>query len=114
WFELDGHLDFGGQAVPLPAILDAVRRGESMVALGDGSMGMVPEDWLKKYGLLAELGTAEGGHLRFGKAQAGLLDALLAAQPEIRSDAAFDAVRRQLHSFEGVRSLKAPTGFHGE
>jgi superfamily II DNA or RNA helicase len=114
WFELDGHVDFGGQGVPLPELLAAARRGETMVALSDGSMGMLPEDWLKKYGMLAELGTSANGHLRFCKAQAGLLDALLAAQPGIRFDAAFGAVRQQLHKFEGVKAFKAPAGFQGE
>ena len=86
WFELGGAVDFGGQSVPLPDLLAAARRGETMVELGDGSMGMLPEDWLKKYGLLADLGTSDEGGIRFGRAQAGLLDALLAAQPEIKVD----------------------------
>jgi hypothetical protein len=85
-----------------------------MVALGDGSMGMLPEDWLKKYGMLADLGTAEDGCLRFGNEQAGLLDALLAAQPEIRCDEAFTKVRERLHKFEGIEPMDAPAGFHGE
>ena len=115
WFELGGQVDFGGQNVPLPELLAAARRGDTMVALGDGSMGMLPEDWLRKYGLLAELGsTAEGGGLRFGKAQAGLLDALLAAQPGSRADASFEKVRKQLRGFEGVEPLEAPAGFQGE
>jgi SNF2-related domain/Helicase conserved C-terminal domain/SWIM zinc finger len=114
WFELKGNVDFGGQGVSLPEVLAAAGRGETMVALSDGSIGMLPEEWLKKYGLLAELGSSQNGHLRFSRAQAGLLDALLAAQPGIRFDAGFGAVRQQLHSFEGVRSLKAPAGFQGE
>ena len=32
-----------------------------MIELGDGSMGMLPEEWLKKYGMLADLGTSENG-----------------------------------------------------
>ena len=114
WFELGGQVDFGGQELSLPDLLAAARRGETMVTLGDGSMGMLPEDWLKKYGMLVDLGTAEDGHLRFSSAQAGLLDALLAAQPEIRVDAAFQKVRESLHRFEGVEPLDAPAGFHGE
>src|SRR5262249_31072653 len=78
------------------------------------SMGMLPEDWLKKYGMLAELGTSENGHIQFAAAQAGLLDALLAAQPEIRIDAAFHKVRQSLHRFEGGEPLEAPPGVHGE
>ena len=115
WFELGGQVDYGGgQGVSLPDLLAAARRGETMVTLGDGSMGMLPEDWLKKYGLLADLGTPENGALRFSTSQAALLDSLLAAQPEIQVDAAFQKVRQSLHKFEGVKPLDAPPGFHGE
>ncbi len=116
WFELGGQVDFGGQSVPLPDLLAAARRGETMVTLGDGSMGMLPEDWLKKYGMLADLGNAEdeNGPIRFGKAQAGLLDALLASQPEIKLDIGFGKVRQALPRFEGVHPKEAPAGFRGE
>ena len=100
---------------PCPSLLDAARRGETMVSLGDGSIGMLPEDWLKKYGMLVDLGAAENGHVRFSSAQAGLLDALLAAQPEIQVDAGFTKVRRVAPPVRwGQRPLEAPAGFHGE
>ena len=114
WFELSGQVDFGGQSLSLPDVLAAARRGETMIALDDGSMGMLPEDWLKKYGLLADLGSANADGLRFGKAQAGLLDALLAAQPGSKCDVAFTKVRKELHAFEGVAPLEAPPNFQGE
>ena len=114
WFELDGHVDYGGATIPLPELLAAARRGETTVTLSDGSVGMLPEEWIKKYGLLVDLGTEEEGHIRFGSAQAGVLDALVNAQPEIRIDAAFEKVRQSLTKFEGVVSLEAPSGFHGE
>ena len=96
------------QRVSLPDLLAAARRGETMVTLGDGSMGMLPEEWLKKYGMLVDLGTEEDGHLRFGNAQAGLLDALLAAQPEIRVDAAFEKVRQSAPPVRGGRAARGP------
>jgi superfamily II DNA or RNA helicase len=115
WFELNGQVDFGGQQVPLPKILEAARRGDTMIALGDGSVGMLPEDWLRQYGMLADLGiaTAEGG-LRFGRAQAGLLDTLLANQPGSQADPEFTKVRQELKAFEGIEPLDAPAGFQGE
>jgi superfamily II DNA or RNA helicase len=114
WFELNGGIEYGEQKVNLPDLLAAARRGESMIELGDGSMGMLPEEWLKKYGMLADLATAEDGSLRFTSAQAGMLDALLAAQPEIQVDAAFEKVRENLRQFEGIVPLDSPPGFHGE
>ncbi len=114
WFELGGKIDYGDQSISLPDLLAAARRGDGMVALGDGSMGMLPDDWLKKYGLLVELGNAENDALRFNTSQAGLLDSLLAAQPEIQVDAAFAKIRKSIHQFEGVEALEAPPGFQGE
>ena len=43
-----------------------------------------------------------------------MLDALLAAQPEIQVDAAFEKVRQNLRQFEGVVAIDSPPGFHGE
>jgi len=114
WFELDGGIQYGDQKVSLPDLLAAAQRGESMIELGDGSMGMLPEEWLKKYGMLADLATVADGSLRFSSAQAGMLDALLAAQPETQVDAAFDKVRQNLRQFEGVVAIDSPPGFHGE
>jgi SNF2 family DNA or RNA helicase len=98
----------------LPDLLAAARRGDTTVTLSDGSVGMLPEEWLKKYGMLVDLGTEQDGRLRFGSAQAGLLDTLLAAQPGVRVDEAFEKVRKSLHSFEGIAPQEAPPGFHGE
>ncbi len=114
WFELDGAVDYGGQKVSLPDLLAAAQSGETMITLGDGSVGVLPEDWLKRYGMLAELGTSEEGRVRFGKAQAGLVDALLASQPQIAVDPGFQAVRKMLRGFEGVHAAEAPPGFQGE
>ena len=114
WFELEGEVEYGDQKVSLPELLVAARRGESMIELGDGSMGMLPEEWLKKYGMFVDLATAANGSLRFSSAQAGILDALLAAQPEIEVDAPFEKVRQNLRQFQGVAPLDSPPGFHGE
>lgn len=115
WFELDGRVTFGSQDVSLPQILEAARRGDTMIALGDGSIGMLPDEWLRKYGLLADLGTAtEEGTLRFSRTQAGLLDAMLAEQGENLADANFTRVREELRAFAGVEPLDAPPGFQGE
>src|SRR5205085_4235298 len=65
WFELDGTVDFGGTVAHLPALLAALRRGDNAVPLGDGTYGILPEEWLKKYGMVAGLGKVEGDRLRF-------------------------------------------------
>ena len=114
WFDLNGKVDFGGQFVSLPTLLAAMRRGESVVPLGDGTFGLLPEEWLAKYAPLAAVATAEDDALRFNKTQVGLLDALLALQPESTVDETFRKTRDELLHFQGVVAGDAPEGFVGE
>lgn len=113
WFELNGKVDFGDQVIALPALLAALENGENTVVLDDGTLGILPEEWLKRYTTLAGLGEAKGETLRFTRAQAGFLDALLASMPEARCDEAFERVRNDLKNFTRIESLPAPEQFRG-
>ena len=113
WFEMHGSAEFGGSSVSLPRLLKALKRREQTIPLDDGSFGILPEEWFQKYGMLAGLGTAEGDRVLFRRSQAGLLDALLASQPEVSCDEVFEKVRSELHSFGGVAAQEAPAGFNG-
>ena len=86
-----------------------------MIELGDGSMGMLPEEWLKKYGMLVDLGNRrEDGHLRFSH---------VAGRHARRAPgrAAGDPGRRRLREgpaepapVRGGRGARLAAGFHGE
>ncbi|MFO0863207.1 MAG: SNF2-related protein [Gemmataceae bacterium] len=114
WFDLEGQVDLEGCSVPFPQLLAALRNKENVVVLDDGTMGVLPEEWLKKYALLAGLGKSKGDALRFTKGQVGLLDALLAEQPEAVFDEAFQKARERFRSFSGIHPAEAPADFRGE
>ena len=63
---------------------------------------------------MAGLGTAHGAQVRFTRAQVGLLDAMVASQPEVTVDETFARAREELQRFDGIRSAAAPAGFVGE
>jgi superfamily II DNA or RNA helicase len=113
WFELDGAAEFGEASAPLPALLAALRRGVETVRLDDGSVGVLPVEWVRRYRLVAGLGRQTDGQFRFSRNQLGVLDALLAAQPEITCDDAFARARAGLRDFHGVAPLDPPPGFNG-
>lgn len=113
WFELQGGMSFGDEFVALPKLLAALRRGENFVSLGDGTFGMLPEEWLKKFGLLAHVGAAEGDRVQFKRTQVALVDALLADQPEVHFDQRFKRARDKLLRFERVEPADAPREFRG-
>ncbi|MBO0861531.1 MAG: SNF2 helicase associated domain-containing protein [Chloracidobacterium sp.] len=114
WFELHSSVDFGETTAKLPELLAALKRGENVIKLDDGTYGMLPEDWLNKYGLLAGLGEAHEEHLRFRKTQVGVLNALLSSQPEADFDEDFARARDELKRFDGVKPAEPPEDFNGE
>jgi SNF2 family DNA or RNA helicase len=113
WFDLTGQVRFDDQVAPLPRLLQALKRGDNTVQLDDGTFGVLPDDWLKKYGMLAGLGTADGERVRFRRTQAGLLDALLASAPEISCDEAFRQAAHELRTFDGIKAVKPGEEFTG-
>ena len=113
WFELHGAVVYGDTTAPLPKLLAALKRGETMVTLDDGSYGLLPEEWLRRFGHVAAMGEVEGDHIRFRPNQAGVLDALLATQPGVDCDEAFRHVRSELARFQSVSPAEQPAGFNG-
>lgn len=113
WFDLHGHMDFEGQRVALPALLAAARKGERFVRLDDGSMGMLPEQWLAKHQGLFGLGEVEGESVRFTRTQVGIVDVLLSQLPEASFDKQLATARKKFRDFNGVAPCSAPEAFTG-
>ena len=118
WFELQGGLQFAGASAGLPELLKALRRGESFVALTDGSTGIIPEAWRARLDTMARLGSIDGTGVRFKVAQALLLDALLAERADERlamhTDAAYRRRLNELRDGEKATAVEPPASFRGE
>ncbi len=113
WLDLAGGVEFDGELVPFARLLGQLNRGSQLVKLGDGKMGVLPEDWLRRAGMLLTLGEADGDDVRFQSNQAWVLDALLATQEHVDVDAKFEAHRRRLASFDGIEPKRERRSFKG-
>jgi SNF2 family DNA or RNA helicase len=114
WFDVDASLAFGDAHVALPRVLEALRNRQEMVQLDDGTHGLLPEEWLRRFAGFAEIGHLEKGAIRFHRSQALMLDALLAEQKLVEHDRDFGDICRKLKGFEGIRPAEPPKGFVGE
>ena len=115
WFELHGRVEFGdGMSASLPQLLAAFERGDGTLILDDGTRGLVPEDWLRRFAGVASFGEAAGDHVRYRQSQTALLDALLASQPTIAIDEVFARARTALETFSGIGALDPPDSFRGQ
>ncbi|MEO6813806.1 MAG: DEAD/DEAH box helicase, partial [Ginsengibacter sp.] len=68
WFDLKIAVSFGTQKVLLRDIQKAIKNDQKVVVLGDGSLGLLPEEWLKQYGMVMKMGEEKDGTLRVNKA----------------------------------------------
>ena len=86
-----------------------------MIELGDGSMGMLPEEWLKKYGMLADLAT-DTQTAASASARRRPACSTRSWPPSRRSRSTPPSRRsgRTSGSSRGSWPLDSPPGFHGE
>jgi superfamily II DNA or RNA helicase len=113
WFDLQ-MTTAGDVPFDVRDLVGAVAEGRRTVRLGDGTVGMLPEEWLARVAPVFALGEAQMEGLRFTRQQVTLLDALLATQPEVDWDEGFVRARHALSRFERVRPEDPAPTFEGE
>ncbi|MBA3917055.1 MAG: hypothetical protein C0516_00550 [Gemmatimonas sp.] len=113
WFDLDGTVSYGDLQVPLVDVLEAKRRGDDLLTLPDGGVGLLPDEWLRSLGPLLASGERQAQSTRFRRSQLALLDALLASLPEVDVDAVYTQQRDALRRFERVAPATPPPSFVG-
>lgn len=89
WFQIKLKVTFNGQAVSLRDIRKAIVKKEQYILLKDGTMGLLPEEWVEKHVLLLSLGAVEHDEIRLSKIQFSALEPML-------DDIAEDDIRREI------------------
>lgn len=112
WFDVHADVKFGEFSLATPQLLRALKAGERLIELGNGAVGILPEDWQKRFGLLGELAQATADGARLGRLHALVWKASLGA--EVRGDASFRALGGLLADLRGRKAVRKPKGFKGE
>ncbi|MBS1777035.1 MAG: SNF2 helicase associated domain-containing protein [Bacteroidetes bacterium] len=82
WFDAQVEVAFGDQVVTIAEVKKALAQKLNYVKLDDGTLGLLPEEWLKKYSLLIKMGEAKNGKIRLKKYHFSALDELAAQVDE--------------------------------
>lgn len=95
WFDVKANAGFesSDSVLTLPALLLAAKRGEHWVPLSDGSLGLLPEEWLKKHSYLSGVGESNDTAIRMSRREMILFAAGLKDDDAIRGDAGFSQVK---------------------
>ena len=74
WFEANVEVAFGNNKVRLKDIKKAIDSGGNYIELSDGTLGILPEKWLQKFGKLFRSAQQEKESLRIAKTHFNLID----------------------------------------
>ncbi len=114
WFDLRVDVQFEESSIPFQSFVEAIRRNEQFVKLDDGTFGVMPEQWVKKFGRVVALGAAGDNLLKLPRTHIGLLAELSDGADEFESDEQFEQMRQRLQSFTSIDTCELPGSFHGE
>lgn len=76
WFDAQVDVAYGDQHVQIGDIKKAIREKQNYVRLPDGTLGLLPDQWMKKYGLLFRMGEESKTGLRISKFNFSVIDEL--------------------------------------
>lgn len=115
WFDLKLEAHFGNMSFTDAALLKALESKSGLIQLSDGSLGMLPKDFLERYASVSQFGEkTEGGGVRFSRSQGLMLNSALADEERLKADSRFLSFREKIQKFQGVETAKAPAGFKGK
>lgn len=76
WFDLEIDISFGNQKVGLKELQKAFLKRSNYVALGDGTLGILPEEWMKKFANYFKAGEIKKDGIKLSNYQFGIIDEL--------------------------------------
>ena len=108
WFDAKVEIDFEGQRVGITDIKKALAAKQSFVQLGDGTLGILPDEWLKRYSLLFKVGDGKNDKLHLSKYHMSVIDELYENRDATELSFALDEKFERLREFKNIPEIAAP------
>jgi SNF2 family DNA or RNA helicase len=108
WFDLEITIEFGDQSVSLKDVRKAVFNNQHYVKLGDGTLGMLPAEWLEKYASVLKIGKLEGGTIRMSDRQFSLVEEMYEEIDNHETLRKLYEKKQKLRQFENIKEVALP------
>jgi superfamily II DNA or RNA helicase len=108
WFDAKVELSFGEQRIGISEIKKALANKQSFVQLNDGSLGILPDEWINKYSLLFKVGEGKDNKLRLSRFHLSVIDDLYDKRDETELSFELDEKYERLRNFESIPEIDVP------
>ncbi|MBK9042746.1 MAG: DEAD/DEAH box helicase [Saprospiraceae bacterium] len=93
WFNVDVDISYGDQAVPAKVWLEAMKSNEKYILLGDGSLGLIPDEWFHSLKRLSLVAYEEKGVIKLNKFHFNIVESLF---DDVNDDELHKAIKRKI------------------
>ena len=108
WFDARVDIEFGEQKVTIADVKKALANRQQFVPLNDGTLGILPEEWIKKYSLLFRVGEGKQNQMRLSKYHVSVIDELYDNRNEEELVVRLEEKYEQLRDFKQIKEIPIP------
>ena len=105
WFDAKIDIHFGEQKVTVADVKKALANKQQYVHLEDGTLGILPEEWIRKYSLLFRVGEGKASNMKLSKYHFSIIEELYNERDEeelfVKLEEKYDKLRYN-HSIEAI------------
>lgn len=114
WFDVNVDIKYGKHKVQLKSWVDAVKNNQKFIQLSDGSLGLLPEEWIEKLKTLSKISKKDGDHLVVSKYNFGLLDSQFDDAMDTKLRKEISKKIKHLQDFDQSKKYKLPSSVKAE
>lgn len=108
WFDAKIEINFGEQKVTVEEVKKALTNKQQFVQLADGTLGILPEEWIKKYSLLFRVGDGNAGNMKLSKYHFSVIEELYLQRDEEELFFKLEEKYERLKGNHSIKEIPAP------
>lgn len=108
WFDAKVDIVFGDQKVSVAEVKKALANKQQFVQLNDGTLGILPEEWLKKYSLLFRVGEGRTDKLKLSRYHLSVIDELYDNRNEEELTIQLEEKYDRIKEFNTIKEIDPP------
>ena len=108
WFDAKVDILFGDQKVSVTEVKKALANKQQFVELNDGTLGILPDEWLKKYALLFRVGEGKSDKLKLSRYHLSVIDELYENRNAEELTIQLEEKYERIREFDNIKEIDPP------
>ena len=108
WFDAKIDIHFGEQKITVSDVKKALANKQQFVPLPDGTLGILPEDWIRRYSMLFAVGEGKSTNIKLSKYHFGVIEELYAQRNEEELIFKLEEKYERLKEHHTVKQIEPP------